>query len=363
LRVVDLSTHACGPFAGEILASLGAAVIKVEQPDGDPERRADAAMFLAGNRGKFSVALDLKSGDDVAVAHALLAEADVAIEGFRPGVAERLGIDFERVRARRPTVIYVSLPGFGSTGPYAHRRGYDTQFRALTGDLYFSRDAAGVPQYADTAPVLDYAAAMYAVIGVLAVLRDPDHGPVHLEVPIVAAGLAWNFPRLIDPDRAATAGGLLATSTYRTRDDRFLILSPGLADDDRFARLCAALGRPDLATGDERATADQRRRSAPKILAEIASAMWSRSADEWVEALEAADVPYAVALTPDEVVADPHVRSLAVLHDAPSPWASFPIRGLACRDLVALPRVDEHGAIVRDARWSGVEALVAHSGV
>src|SRR5262249_19671375 len=131
------------------------------------------------------------------------------------------------------------------------------------------------------------------------------------------------------------------------------------ADDDRFARLCAALGRPDLALRDEASTADQRRRNIPAILAEVASTMCFRSADEWAEAFEAADVPYAVALTPHEVVADPHVRSLAVLHDTPSRWASSPIRGLASRDLVSPPAVDEHGALVRESRWSGVEALLA----
>jgi len=356
LRVVDLSTHACGPFASEILASLGAAVIKIEQPPGgDPERRTDAPMFLAGNRGKFSVALDLKAPDDLAQARELLASADVVIEGFRPGVAERLGLDFGKVVEVQPRIVYVSLPGYGSGGPYAHRRGYDTQFRALTGDLHFNRDGGGVPRYAGGAPSLDYAAAMYAVIGLLAVLRDPEHGPAHLEVPIVGAGLAWNFPRLIDPDRTAT-GGASATSTYRTSDDRYVIISANLVDGRRFRALCDALDRPDLAIGDDVQTAEGRIRHAPQIFAEIAATVARRPAQSWAAAFDAADVPCATALRADEVLDDPQVRWLDVVHRSPSPWASTPIRGLATRDLVELPGVDEHGALVRDAGWAGVEA-------
>ena len=359
LRVVDLSTHACGPFAAEILASLGAAVVKIEQPpDGDPERRADAAMFLAGNRGKLSIALDLKSEGDLAQALELIGSADVVVEGFRPGVAERLGLGFAGVLEVQPRIVYVSLPGFGSDGPYARRRGFDTQFRALTGDLHFNRDGDGVPRYADGAPTLDYAAAMYAVIGILAVLRDPQHGPAHLEVPILGAGLAWNFPRLIDPDRTSTTGGALTTSTYRTSDDRFLVISPNLVDDGGFRRLCDALGRPDLAAGEDVRTADDRDRHAPRILAAVAATVAGRPAQDWAAAFEAADLPWAVVLTPDEVFDDPQVQWLDVLHLAPSPWASSPIRGLPTRDLVDPPRVHEHGAVVRESGWAGVEALL-----
>ncbi len=157
LRVLDFSTHATGPFATQVLASLGATVLKVERPPaGDPERHGEYAMFVACNRGKHSVLVDAKQPDDLALLEQLLTDADVVVEGFRPGVADRLGFGFDRVRALQPQVIYVSLPGFGSTGPRAGARGYDTQYRALAGDLMLNAHG-GAPAYSPASPVFDYA--------------------------------------------------------------------------------------------------------------------------------------------------------------------------------------------------------------
>jgi len=222
LRVLDLSTHATGPFATQILASLGATVLKVERPPaGDPERQGEHAMFLACNRGKYSVALDLKDAAERRLLEDLTREADAFFEGFRPGVAERIGFGFERVRQLQPRVIYVSLPGFGSTGPRASMRGYDTQYRALAGDLWLNAGPDGVPRYNPASPSFDYATAMYATIGVLSALLGPRKKAVHLEVPILAAGLAWGFARLIDP---AYNGGPMAAADYvfRTLDDEYV---------------------------------------------------------------------------------------------------------------------------------------------
>jgi crotonobetainyl-CoA:carnitine CoA-transferase CaiB-like acyl-CoA transferase len=210
--VLDLSQHATGPFATQIMAALGATVVKLEQPPGgDRERHTEPEMFLACNRGKHSIALDLKTDADREVLRRLLSGADVLIEGFRPGVADRLGFGFPAVSAIQPRIIYVSMPGFGSAGPLAQTPGYDVEFRALAGDLSLNADSGGTPQYARAAPTFDYAAAMYATIGVLTTLLDTGRAPVHLEVPVLAAGLALSFAAssipATSPGRTGSGGG------------------------------------------------------------------------------------------------------------------------------------------------------------
>ncbi len=199
LRVLDLSTRATGPFATQMLAELGATVLKVERPPaGDPERHTEPAIFRACNRGKHSVALDVNVDADRRLLDELLADTDVFVEGFRPGVADRIGLGFAAVRARSPLVVYVSLPGFGSSGPRASTRSYDTQLRAVAGELALNAGADGVPRYDAASPTFDFAAAMYAALGVVTSLLGGRTDAVRLEVPILAAGLAWSFARLTD---------------------------------------------------------------------------------------------------------------------------------------------------------------------
>jgi crotonobetainyl-CoA:carnitine CoA-transferase CaiB-like acyl-CoA transferase len=353
LRVLDLSTHATGPFATQILASLGAAVLKVERPPaGDPERHGEYAMFLACNRGKYSVALDVKDAADRHVLEDLAREADAFVEGFRPGVAERMGFGFERVRELQPRVIYVSLPGFGSTGPRASMRGYDTQYRALAGDLWLNAGPGGIPHYNPASPSFDYATAMYAAIGVLSVLVGPREEAVHIEVPILAAGLAWSFARLIDP---AYADGRMASVGYvfRTLDDEYVAINAGA--DAEFIALCEAIGRPDLHRREDLRDAAQRRGLRAEIDAIVAEAIAGDTLAQWQERLAAYDVPYAPVLKPGRVTGEPQVRELGVVHGGDEPHAELPIFGLPRRSLRRVPSVDEHGTLVREGGWAALE--------
>ena len=353
LRVLDLSTHATGPFATQILASLGATVLKVERPPaGDPERQGEYAMFLACNRGKYSVALDVKAAAERRLLEDLTREADAFFEGFRPGVAERIGFGFERVRQLQPRVIYVSLPGFGSTGPRASMRGYDTQYRALAGDLWLNAGPDGVPRYNPASPSFDYATAMYATIGVLSALLGPRKEAVHLEVPILAAGLAWGFARLIDP---AYNGGPMAAADYvfRTLDDEYVAINAG--PDHEFIALCEAIGRPDLHRREDLRAAKQRRASRAEIDAVVAGAIASDTLARWQERLTAHDVPHAPVLKPGRVTSEPQVRELGVIHGGDEPHAELPIFGLPRRSLRRVPSVDEHGLLVRQGGWAALE--------
>lgn len=304
LRVLDLSQHATGPFATQIMAALGATVVKVEQPpDGDRERHTEPAMFLACNRGKHSTALDLKAAPDREVFRQLLGGADVLVEGFRPGVAARLGFGFAAVSAIQPRIIYVSMPGFGSAGPLAMSPGYDVEFRALAGDLALNAGQDGTPRYARAAPTFDYAAAMYATIAVLTALLDPGRAAVHLEVPILAAGLALSFARLIDPRYEPGKDGQRWQHIYRCADGRFVSITVG--QDRHFRALCDALGLAELADRDDLRTLSGRHAAAAELNELIDAAIGQATLAQWRPRLDAAGVAYAPVLLPGEVRESP----------------------------------------------------------
>jgi CoA:oxalate CoA-transferase len=353
LRVLDLSQHATGPFATQIMAALGAAVVKIEQPPrGDRERFTEPEMFLACNRGKYSLALDLKADADRAVLHELVTGADVLVEGFRPGVAARLGVDFPEVSALQPRLIYVSMPGFGSAGPLAGTPGYDVEFRALAGDLALNADASGTPQYARASPAFDYAAALYATVGVLTTLLDPRRTAVRLEVPILAAGLAFSFARLIDPRYGPAQDGQRWQHLYRCADGRFVSITAG--QDAQFQALCRAIGLAGLADREDLRTMAGRHAAAAEVNQRIGAAIAQSALDRWRPRLDAAGVPWAPVLQPDEVFGHPQVQALGVVHQGPEPYADLPIFGLPSRSLVRPPEVDEHGEALRRDGWLGL---------
>jgi crotonobetainyl-CoA:carnitine CoA-transferase CaiB-like acyl-CoA transferase len=358
VRVIDFSTHAVGPFATQILAGLGATVIKVERGRGDPERFTEWTMFLACNRGKHSLVLDLQEADDRELAKRLIADATVLVEGYRPGVAGRLGIGFDDARQLQPRIVYVSLPGWGSDGPYSGQRGYDVQFRAIAGDAFLNRESNGKPRpHTGGAPVFDYATAMYAVIGILSALRDGPAEAVHLEVPILSAGLAWNFPRLIDDSR--TAAHTQFEYAYRCADGRWLCVSA--PTNEQFAALCEVIGRLDLLLRNDLDTFQNRRANAAELNALTADVLSRRPAAEWHREFDLRDVPCMPILEGREVFDDPQVKHLGVIHGGDRPFATLPIKGLPQRVLVDPPEVDSAARRVRHVGWAGLQVAEAET--
>ena len=351
VRVLDFTTHAVGPFATQILAGLGATVLKVEHGAGDPERYTEWPVFLSCNRGKHSVILDLRSDEDRRLAETLAAGADVLLEGYRPGVADRLGIGFGRVSELRPGIVYVSLPGWGSSGPYASLRGYDTQFRAVAGDAHLNRDPDGRPRaHTGGPPVFDFAAGMYAVVGILAALRDAGQTSIRLEVPVLAAGLAWNFPRLIDPTRNAASEHF--QYSFRCSDRRWLVLNA--PTDEQFVALCRVIGRPDLAGRADLMGYQARVRQAAYLNQAFEAALATRPRDEWQKLFTAAHVPAMPVREGAEVFTDPQVAHLDVVRCGGQPHALLPIFGLPQYELVAPPVPDADVAAVRARGWAGL---------
>ncbi|MGE0386699.1 MAG: CaiB/BaiF CoA transferase family protein [Gammaproteobacteria bacterium] len=358
LRVLDMSMLTPGPFATQILADLGATVLKVERPPiGDLERLAMPAYFRAYNRGKYSIALDLKQAADRSEFDRLVRDADVFFEGFRPGAAERLGAGFERLKTLKTDLVYVSLSGFGPGGPRIEEKAHDPEFQALAGSLHYNRGTDGKPVYNTAGPTFDYAAAMYAVVAVLASLPARARtGAVRIEVPCFAAGFAWMFPRLVD---ALESGREIATQDIIMAGSDGKYLTVAATEDSAWPPLCKAIGRPDLLARPELATFDGRLRHAGELNAILRAAIATEPRDAWAARLAAAGVSSAPILDPHEVVDDPQVRHMDLIRHAPALHARTPIYGLPTLMHVNAPDLDQHGAPIRAGGWAALSPAQA----
>ena len=259
MRVLDVSQYVPGPYAALLLADLGAEVVKVEPPGGDPMRRlllldddGVSPLYKVMNGGKTIVELDLKVAADKARFEALIAATDVLIESYRPGVLDRLGLGRTRLEAVNPRLVHCALSGWGQTGPYRLKAGHDVNYMALAGGLV----ASGTEERPVTAwpPVADYASGIQAVATALAALvaRGRTGKGAFLDVSLAETVLAWQSGGLTSalrpthaPRRAANLlnGGAACYNLYRTQDGRFVSL--GNLEDKFWANFCAAVGRPD----------------------------------------------------------------------------------------------------------------------
>jgi len=326
IRVVDLTRLLPGPFATQLLANLGAEVIKVEEPAvGDymrfvPPRLDDTSYpFVMVNRGKKSVAVDLKAPEGREVLHRLVARADVFVEQFRGGVAARLGADPETLRRVNPRLVYCAFGGFGTTGPYASKPAHDIDFEGLAGILAVTGSGEGRPVIPGV-PIADLASAFNAAFSILAALRSRDltgEGSVvdvsifDTAVSLMVLNFAHHFATGETPAPGETilTGQLPFYNVYETKDGRWLTIA---AVEPRFwARLVEVLGLPELA-GQQFADGAGRRRS----IAALREAFASRTLDEWRAVLEKEDLPWAPVQTISEVVRDPQVRARGMLAEA-----------------------------------------------
>jgi crotonobetainyl-CoA:carnitine CoA-transferase CaiB-like acyl-CoA transferase len=304
IRVVDLSRVLAGPYATMVLADLGADVVKVEHPRGGDETRSwgppyaggEAAYFLSVNRSKRSVALDLKAPEGRELALELCARADVVIENFRPGGAARLGLDYEAVRARRPDVVYCTISGFGRREP-SGRPGYDFIVQAESGLMAITGEPDGAPTKVGVA-LVDVLTGLNAATAILATLhRRATTGEGEL---IELSLLDSTFAALVnvaqnalvtgeEPERYGNAHpSIVPYEPFRAADGWVAVAA---ANDGLYARLCAAIERPDLAADERYATNEARVRNRTTLIAELARVFAERSTEEWVALLLAAGVP------------------------------------------------------------------------
>jgi crotonobetainyl-CoA:carnitine CoA-transferase CaiB-like acyl-CoA transferase len=306
IRVVDLTSYIAGSYGAMMLADLGASVVKVEALEGDSFRELPG--FYGWNRGKRSIAVDLKQPDGRAIVHRLAREADVAMDNMRPGVAERLGVDYDTLAALNPRLIYSSVTAFGRTGPYRDRPGFDPLLQAM-GGLMALQGFGGPPAYLRTAPT-DYYCAALACQGILAALyvRERTGRGQRVETSLLNAVLALQSGLVVDfPGRQSVFRETPTYRLYQAGDGQWFFLACG--NQSFWVKLCAALGLPELADDPRFASWLSRRDHGDVLTPILEKAFASRSCDEWLHVLAEYDIPAARTQTLHEFMRDP-----AVLH-------------------------------------------------
>src|SRR3954466_9841862 len=251
VRVVDFSMFVPGPFASSVLADLGADIIKVEPPHGDPGRSYVPVQFETENRNKRSIALDLKHADASAVVEKLVAQAQVVMEGFRPGVAKRLGIDYETLRRHNAHLVYCSISGYGQTGPWRERPGHDVNYVAAAGALAFPGQWLKAPARSSL-PVADMAGGAFAAIAILAALREGKGAYLDLSL-FEAAFFLCAMRHGLDPAADARAHLFPVNDVFETSDGKRLTL--GILEEhfwQNFAKLVPELAVEEFSNDEKR---------------------------------------------------------------------------------------------------------------
>jgi CoA:oxalate CoA-transferase len=345
VTVIDLSRVLAGPYATLVLADLGARVIKVERPgSGDDARQIGpfidgrSAYFLSLNRGKESIALDLKDAADCEIFEGLLARADVLVENFRPGALARLGYGWDALHARHPRLVLASTSGFGQTGPYATRPAYDIVVQAMGGIMSLTGHPDGPPTRVGTS-LGDMAAGLFTAIGVQAALIDrvrTGEGR-HVDVAMLDAQVALlenAIARYLATEEVPGPIGsrhpsITPFESFATRDGHLVIAA---GNDRLFGTLCGTLGCEALAKDPRFATNALRTQNQPALKAALDPAFARRATAEWISALEAAGVPCGPIQDVAQVISDPQVAArnmlieTAVGSDAPVRMAGNPVK-------------------------------------
>jgi formyl-CoA transferase len=319
-RVIDLTTVRSGPTCTKILADLGADVLRVERP-GDSGR--ERVFFDQGDlqRNKKSLVLNLQHPKGVEILHALALRADVVVENYRPDVKHRLGIDYDALARENPRLVYASISGFGQTGPYRDRPGYDQIVQGMSGLMWLTGTEETAPLRIGI-PIGDLLAGYFAALGILAALveRERSGQGQRVETSLLEAlvgSLSFQAARYLNtaevPPPVGNHHPLTAPmGVYRAKDGH---LNLAVGNDDMWGRLCRALGRPELA-GDPRfarGSARLKNRAAMDEILEAALVM--KSATEWVETLNAAGVACGPIYRLDEVFADAQVVESGLVHE------------------------------------------------
>jgi crotonobetainyl-CoA:carnitine CoA-transferase CaiB-like acyl-CoA transferase len=324
VRVLDLSVWRPGPYATQLLVELGADVVKVEPPEGDP-MRVFPTLFAVLNAGKRSAAVDLKDPAEREAVLALARDADVVVEGFRPGIVRGLGVDDRSVRRVNPSVVYCSISGYGQDGPLAEVPGHDVNYQSWAGTLEprSEDDAPVVPR----PPIADLAGGAYAALAVCAALvRRASTGEgesIDVSMTDVLASWTGAVPPLTLPDGQDVGGQVAGYGTFRTADGGWVAL--GVISEDHFwAGLTRTLGLDDAAS----LSFAERLTLGTQLTARIAEAIGERKRDELVRELAAAGVPASPVLSQDEMLHAEHFRARGTVVDGPDgePFMQHPLR-------------------------------------
>ncbi|HVX45894.1 MAG TPA: CoA transferase [Mycobacteriales bacterium] len=347
-RVVDLTQVMAGPFCTMLLADAGADVIKVELPGvgdqtrrswGYPEGDADSPSFFGLNRNKRSICLDLRSDDGKAEFLDLVRTADIVVENFRPGVVRKLGVDYESVRQVNPGIIYASISGFGQTGPYSQRPGYDLIAQGMAGAISITGSPGGEPAKCGI-PVGDLGAGLLCVYGILSayIHRLKTGVGQYLETSLYEAVLAMSVWESVEywatgvpPQPLGSANRMSAPYQALRTDDGYLTV--GANNQRLWERLCRALGRDELIDDPRFAENMDRMEHRDELAGVLEEALAGRGTQEWVDILLDAGVPAGPILNYQQVLDDdPHVRARQMVQETEHPVAGrlkllgFPVK-------------------------------------
>ena len=340
LTVIEIGQNIAGPFAGTILADLGADVIKIEKPGGDDARfwfvekdgERHPLAFHILNRNKRSAVVDFKEEAALARFLALVERADVLLHNLRPGLAETLGIGFEALKARNPRLVYCEVGAFGRTGPLASKPGYEPLAHAYAGIMAMNGPVEGPPMRAG-ASIVDPGTGMWAVIGILAALRRRERTGRggRVDVSLFETGLGWVYQPVSDylftgrePERQGNGNSMLTPyQVFETATGPIMVAA---GNDRLYRRLCQVLGRPEWGTDARFATVRDRLTNRARLIPLVELAFLTRPRTAWQAALEAAGVPHAPINKVSEAADDAQTAALgAVLTE---PETGYPLLGL-----------------------------------
>jgi crotonobetainyl-CoA:carnitine CoA-transferase CaiB-like acyl-CoA transferase len=369
VRVLEFGQIVTAPFCALLLADFGADVVKVENPEGGDGMRQWPPMMQAGtdgerysgnfaslNRSKRSLVADLKDAAQVARLKELCASADIVLENFRPGVMERLGLGYEALREGNPRLVYCSLTGYGQTGPYAKKGAFDVTVQAISGVMSVTGEADGAPVKCGV-PVADFTAGLYAAYTSLAAYeqaRRTGQG-THVDCSMLGCMLGISALQISEYFGTGKPPGRLGSAHPRNapyqgfegRDKPFTIAA---GNDKLWGEVCAAVGMPELKDDPRFVTQALRARHQRELAAILQSCFSERDAADWLAEFDRRGVPCAPVNDFADILADPHVAEMGIVHDIElpngvhTPAVVYPVRmkGYAFQTGVRPPELGEH---------------------
>lgn len=331
VKVIEVGLNLAGPLVGEILAGLGAEVIKIERPEGGDDARGWGPPFVQGtsplfhamNRNKKSVTIDFKDPAAMAQLHGLVAQTDIFIQNLRPGVAEEIGLGPAVLLEVNPKLIYCSVAAFGHKGPLQRKPGYEILLQAFAGLMSTTGEDGGPPLRVG-APVVDFGTGMWTTIAALAALRRRDQtgkGCV-IETSLFETALFWVCNALhqylvngtVPPRHPTGSPRQVAFGAFETQNGLLII---GVANDRLFAKFAQTIGRPEWTSDPRFRTSADRLEHRDFLGGEIKARLLEKTKEEWMELLEAAGVPCAPILSIPEVLAQPQTEAMDILREVP----------------------------------------------
>jgi len=330
-RIVDLSSVISGPVATVLLADQGADVIKVEAPAGDIVRRMGrghdslSPAFVTANRGKRSVCINLKEARGVELVKRLIKDADVFIQNFRPGAIEKMGLGYDVLTALNPALLYVSVSGFGEKGPYSHKRVDDPVIQALTGLPDTQADSADARPKMVRTIIPDKVSALTTAQAITAGLLERERGDgkgQHIRVAMVDATISFLWPEalggltMVGQEQHVRRGQLAQDLVFETKDG---FITCGAVSDSEWEGMCAALDRPDWLNDERFNTPLGRVQNAKERLEGMADVLKSRTSANWLERLDAHDVPCAPILSRPEILENEQIKANKLIHQYDHP--------------------------------------------